>query len=293
MPLVAKLKSDDALKGNSDVVENTTPDNDIESKIKNGDINIEGANSRSRSLGGDQQQHQQAKRTDNIMENIVEGTPKYQPHQQPVAALASGKINVNDNDNVNDNRRSSSSINLGDQKSTYGRLRVLAAPPIQTQCGHEGSDFDAIFCGNDSSSTPKAVICPRDHIFGMTTTTATIPPAHRRSMTSTNLRPSSSGAGSATATGSVSTQRLSGGSGGGVAAVGSITAAKSSFAADHSVTQFALIDDENVSALQQVTKGGGALTLASQWKSQFDDSEDTTDNEWKQEPQVNQTYSMS
>jgi hypothetical protein len=55
---------------------------------------------------------------------------------------------------------------------------------------------------------------------------------------------------------------------------------------DNSVTQFAFIDDENVSALQQVTRGGGgALTLASQWKSQFDDSEGTTDNEWKQEPQ--------
>ncbi|XP_025834848.1 tau-tubulin kinase homolog Asator isoform X3 [Agrilus planipennis] len=49
---------------------------------------------------------------------------------------------------------------------------------------------------------------------------------------------------------------------------------------DQSVTQFAVIDDENVS--QQVTKGG-ALTLASQWKSQFDDSEETTDNEWKPE----------
>ncbi|XP_055680716.1 tau-tubulin kinase homolog Asator-like isoform X2 [Lutzomyia longipalpis] len=53
---------------------------------------------------------------------------------------------------------------------------------------------------------------------------------------------------------------------------------------DHSVTQFAVIDDENVSALQQITRGGGgALTLASQWKSQFDDSEETTDNEWRQE----------
>jgi len=31
-----------------------------------------------------------------------------------------------------------------------------------------------------------------------------------------------------------------------------------------------------------VTKGGGGLTLASQWKSQFDDSEET-DNEWKGE----------
>lgn len=51
---------------------------------------------------------------------------------------------------------------------------------------------------------------------------------------------------------------------------------------DHSVTQFAVIDDDNVS--QQVTRyGGGALTLASQWKSQFDDSEETTDNDWKPE----------
>lgn len=32
-----------------------------------------------------------------------------------------------------------------------------------------------------------------------------------------------------------------------------------------------------------MTRGGGALTLASQWKSQFDDSEETTDNEWKPE----------
>lgn len=51
---------------------------------------------------------------------------------------------------------------------------------------------------------------------------------------------------------------------------------------DCSITQFAQIDDDNVSALQQVTRGGGGLTLASQWKSQFDDSEET-DNEWKAE----------
>ncbi|CAL8111016.1 unnamed protein product [Orchesella dallaii] len=49
---------------------------------------------------------------------------------------------------------------------------------------------------------------------------------------------------------------------------------------DYSITQFAEIDDGNVSALQQITRGGGGLTLASQWKSQFDDSEET-DNEWK------------
>ncbi|XP_045110209.1 uncharacterized protein LOC123504033 isoform X6 [Portunus trituberculatus] len=48
---------------------------------------------------------------------------------------------------------------------------------------------------------------------------------------------------------------------------------------DLSITQFALADDDNVS--QPVTKGGGGgLTLASQWKSQFDDSEET-DNELK------------
>ncbi|KAG5884734.1 hypothetical protein JTB14_037764 [Gonioctena quinquepunctata] len=45
---------------------------------------------------------------------------------------------------------------------------------------------------------------------------------------------------------------------------------------DQSLTQFAVIDDENMTR-------GGALTLASQWKSQFDDSEETTDNEWKPE----------
>lgn len=61
---------------------------------------------------------------------------------------------------------------------------------------------------------------------------------------------------------------------------------------DHSVTH-AVIDDDNCSALQQITKGGGAITLASQWKSQFDDSEDTTDNEWKQEPQSPEHFNKS
>nr|XP_036217934.1 tau-tubulin kinase homolog Asator-like isoform X2 [Bactrocera oleae] len=86
-----------------------------------------------------------------------------------------------------------------------------------------------------------------------------------------------------------SSSRLAFNSSGAVHRFGSIALTRSSngsgVAGDHSMTQYALIDDENVSALQQVTKGGGALTLASQWKSQFDDSEDTTDNEWKQEPQ--------
>ena len=44
---------------------------------------------------------------------------------------------------------------------------------------------------------------------------------------------------------------------------------------DLSITQYAVADDVS----QPATKGGGgALTLASQWKSQFDDSEET-DNE--------------
>ncbi|XP_053967775.1 tau-tubulin kinase homolog Asator-like [Anastrepha ludens] len=97
--------------------------------------------------------------------------------------------------------------------------------------------------------------------------TISVPPSNRRSVTSTNLRPSFGSGGS--------THRFSS---------GGTTRGNNGFG-DHSMTQFALIDDENVSALQQVTKGGGALTLASQWKSQFDDSEETTDNEWKQEPQ--------
>lgn len=92
-----------------------------------------------------------------------------------------------------------------------------------------------------------------------------------RSAAASNLRPALNSSGSVHRFGSIGLTRNSNGC---VAA------------GDHSMTQFALIDDENVSALQQVTKGGGALTLASQWKSQFDDSEDTTDNEWKQEPQV-------
>ncbi|XP_044316624.1 tau-tubulin kinase homolog Asator isoform X7 [Drosophila rhopaloa] len=184
---------------------------------------------------------------------------------------------------------------LEEQKSTFGRLRVLTAPPMSVHDltaggGHsqQGSDLlikqeaNAQFststnagpvAGNSSSS--KFAINHHGQIFGM----AGMPPVNRRSATSTNLRPSSSGANSS------SIQRINSGStGGGGVGTGSNTA-RSSVAGDHSVTQFALIDDENVSALQQVTKGG-ALTLASQWKSQFDDSEDTTDNEWNREPQV-------
>ncbi|KQS21498.1 uncharacterized protein Dere_GG16446, isoform C [Drosophila erecta] len=178
-----------------------------------------------------------------------------------------------------------------EQKSTFGRLRVLTAPPMSVHDltaggghGQQVSDLsgkqdqctastNAAPIGGSSSSTK---FCTQHvQIFGM----AAMPPINRRSATSTNLRPSSSGVNTN------SSQRINCGStvSGGVG-TGSNTA-RSSVAGDHSVTQFALIDDENVSALQQVTKGG-ALTLASQWKSQFDDSEDTTDNEWNREHQV-------
>ncbi|XP_022217249.2 tau-tubulin kinase homolog Asator isoform X2 [Drosophila obscura] len=177
---------------------------------------------------------------------------------------------------------------LDDQKSTYGRLRVLTAPPMsvhdltvggaQSQHGDEQSlthEQDAlVFCGGGGSAS-KVAICQRGQVFGM----VGIPPVNRRSATSTNLRPSSSGAGSN------SIQRINSASAGAAGAGTGSNTARSSVTGDHSVTQFALIDDENVSALQQVTRGG-ALTLASQWKSQFDDSEDTTDNEWNREPQV-------
>ncbi|KAH8269799.1 hypothetical protein KR018_008129, partial [Drosophila ironensis] len=171
---------------------------------------------------------------------------------------------------------------LEEQKST--RIRVLTAPPmsvhdlngggVQNQQGTDeiGQHFQilagACVAPTESSATAK-LISQQGKTLGM----VSIPPVNRRSATSTNLRPSSSGGGTNTV------QRLNSGS----LATGANTA-RSSFGGDHSVTQFALIDDENVSALQQVTKGG-ALTLASQWKSQFDDSEDTTDNEWNREPQ--------
>ncbi|XP_016967319.1 tau-tubulin kinase homolog Asator isoform X1 [Drosophila biarmipes] len=172
-------------------------------------------------------------------------------------------------------------------KSTFGRLRVLTAPPMSvhdlTTGGHiqQGTDLSikqdpsssnaGPAAGNSSSS--KLAINQHGQIFGITL----MPQVNRRSATSTNLRPSSSGGNTNPI------HRINIGSAGGGGGTGSNTA-RSSVAGDHSVTQFALIDDENVSALQQVTKGG-ALTLASQWKSQFDDSEDTTDNEWNREPQ--------
>ncbi|XP_017062735.1 tau-tubulin kinase homolog Asator isoform X3 [Drosophila eugracilis] len=175
-----------------------------------------------------------------------------------------------------------------DQKSTFGRIRVLTAPPTSVHDltatgghGQQGSDLSEkpdryttntnAGIAAENGSAAKFTINQHGQIFGM----SVMPTVNRRSATSTNLRPSSS------VTNANSTQKITTGSTG--TGTGNNTA-RSSVAGDHSVTQFALIDDDNVSALQQVTKGG-ALTLASQWKSQFDDSEDTTDNEWNREPQ--------
>ncbi|XP_017033624.1 tau-tubulin kinase homolog Asator isoform X5 [Drosophila kikkawai] len=179
------------------------------------------------------------------------------------------------------------------KSATFGRLRVLTAPPMSvhelTVNQQASGDLSSMkqeqiapftagnLAGSGNSSSSKFALNLHGQMFNI----ANMPPVNRRSVTSTNLRPSSSGGGGAT-TATNSMQRINSGStttGGGITARSSLTGDR-----DHSVTQFALIDDENVSALQQVTKGG-AVTLASQWKSQFDDSEDTTDNEWNREPQ--------
>jgi tau tubulin kinase len=135
------------------------------------------------------------------------------------------------------------------EKTTYGRLRVLTAPPTSVANVHELAQDNNTGSPRDSENVPfqydvKIVSGASENRKGQ-----------RRH------RPNSGS--------SVNLQRLN---------------SASATTRDHSITQFALIDDENVSALQNMTKGGGGLTLASQWKSQFDDSEETTDNEWKQEP---------
>lgn len=150
------------------------------------------------------------------------------------------KSNNNNNENVNPSQ-------MKQEKTTYGRLRVLTAPPTSVANVHELAQ-DATGSPRDSDNLPfqydVKIVAGGDGRKNQ-----------RRH------RPNSGS--------SVNLQRLN----------------SSGTNRDHSITQFALIDDENVSALQQMTKGGGGLTLASQWKSQFDDSEETTDNEWKQEPQ--------
>ena len=133
------------------------------------------------------------------------------------------------------------------EKTTYGRLRVLTAPPTSVANVHE--------LAQDATSSPR----DNDNLpfqYDVKIVGGTDGRKNQR-----RHRPNSGS--------SVNLQRLN----------------SSGTNRDHSITQFALIDDENVSALQQMTKGGGGLTMASQWKSQFDDSEETTDNEWKQEPQ--------
>lgn len=132
------------------------------------------------------------------------------------------------------------------EKTTYGRLRVLTAPPTSVANVHD--------LGQDATGSPKE----SDNLpfqYDVKVIGGTESRKNQR-----RHRPNSGS--------SVNLQRLN----------------SSGTNRDHSITQFALIDDENVSALQQMTKGGGGLTLASQWKSQFDDSEETTDNEFKQEP---------
>lgn len=133
------------------------------------------------------------------------------------------------------------------EKTTYGRLRVLTAPPTSVTNVHE--------LAQDSAGSPKeSDNLPFQYDVKIIGGTESRKNQRRH-------RPNSGS--------SVNLQRLN----------------SAGTNRDHSITQFALIDDENVSALQQMTKGGGGLTLASQWKSQFDDSEETTDNEFKQEPQ--------
>lgn len=52
---------------------------------------------------------------------------------------------------------------------------------------------------------------------------------------------------------------------------------------DVSLTQFAVADDDNISAMQQVTKGAAAaMTLASKWQASFDDSEETDHDEMEE-----------
>lgn len=229
-------------------------------------ISAEGGNSRS--LGGEHNQQPQQQ-------------PKQSSKITKVESLESSSNNQPAADKSSESKRCwhSNSANLVEQKSTYGRLRVLAAPAAAL---NDQENLNQNQESNASLSHNKSLICQREQIFG-------ISPTNRRSATSTNLRLSSSIGLPSSNQRAAAIGIISAKSNALAAAIGSgtgIGTGTTTAAGDHSVTQFALIDDENVSALQQVTKGGGALTLASQWKSQFDDSEDTTDNEWKQEPPV-------
>ena len=129
------------------------------------------------------------------------------------------------------------SMKLNQEKTTYGRLRVLTAPPTSVhELGAsetasprdlEGSPFS--FDVNKGASEPRRPVAAVNSSNSGGGAVSTGGGSGGSSGRRGNLRPSS---------GTGSTQRLSG-CGGGVNR-------------DHSVTQFALIDDENVSALQQV-----------------------------------------
>jgi hypothetical protein len=159
---------------------------------------------------------------------------------------------------------------LKTEKTAYSRLRVLTAPPTSIhEMGKNPGDgyMGGLFHSISSLPVHSADIgSPRD--VDASPLSYEIKTDQKKSLQNSSIRRSNLRLSSQ----NYPSQRISGGS--------------ATTRADNSVTQFAFIDDENVSALQQVTRGGGgALTLASQWKSQFDDSEGTTDNEWKQEPQ--------
>lgn len=121
------------------------------------------------------------------------------------------------------NENGTQPIKVNAEKTTYGRLRVLTAPPTSV---HEMAASDTAspreIDGSPFSFDKGAPVSlggsdqQRRSVISSAGTTS------RRS----NLRPSS---------GTGSTQRLSGCN-----------------TRDHSVTQCALIDDDNVSALQQV-----------------------------------------
>ena len=164
----------------------------------------------------------------------------------------------------------------GSGAMTTGRLRVLTAPPISCQdLALEVEKKTSAGASGDALLAHLSNTCKRQ-LRNSGGSGSRICDEKRNSSsiggTANNSRVSNSSRDSKLMT-LASGERGTGGGGGG----------DSERVGDHSMTQFALIDDDNVS--QQVTRGGGGHTLASQWKSQFDDSEETTDNEWRQEPQ--------
>lgn len=163
---------------------------------------------------------------------------------------------------------------------TTGRLRVLTAPPISCQdlareVEKKSSAGGADALGGGHLGNSKRQLRSGTSSGGRGTASDEKRNSSSIGGTANNSRVSNSSRDSKLMNAASGEHRGSAGGGGG----------DSDRVGDHSMTQFALIDDDNVS--QQVTRGGGCggHTLASQWKSQFDDSEETTDNEWRQEPQ--------